>query len=142
MSNLDKYPNGKNIPGGLKLYNIDVTLFKDKVARFINTGVEGTSKWHLHREPSEMYLKQMCAEGKVIERGKRGPGREVWKKLSAHAANNFWDCEVYAAAAAEMLRVYALQPEDKPKAVSQEKPKKTKEGGGWIRKQGNWLNRG
>ena len=142
MTNLDKYPNGKNIPGGLKLCNLDVTLFKDKVARFINTGIEGTSKWHLHRDPSGAYLEEMCAEAKVIERGKSGHSREVWKKLSSHAANNFWDCEIYAVAAAEMLRVYALREEDKPKPTILDKPKKIRKGGGWIRKQGNWLNRG
>jgi len=142
MTNLDKYPNGKNMPGGLKLYNLDVTLFKDKVARFINTGIEGTSKWHLPRDPSEMYLKQMCAEGKIIERGKRGPDREVWKKLSSHSMNNFWDCEIYATAAAEMLRVYALREEDKPKPVILKRPEKARKGGGWIRKQGDWSKRG
>ncbi|MCK5057098.1 MAG: phage terminase large subunit family protein [Candidatus Aminicenantes bacterium] len=142
MNNLDKYPSGKNMPGGLKLYNLDVTLFKDKVSRFINTGLAGTSKWHLPRDPSRMYLKQMCAEGKVIERDKTGRGREVWKKLSSHAANNFWDCEIYAAAAAEMLRVYALCEDDKPKPIASDVQKKTKKGGSWVKKQGNWLNRG
>ena len=147
MSTLDKYPNGRTIPEGLKLYNLDVTLFKDKVSRFINSGAEGTNKWHLHHNPSESYLTQMCGEAKFAEKGKKGQYHEVWKKISSHAQNNYWDCEVYAAAAAEMLRVYALR-EDVIKPEQQNKPKKDKQSNSWVNKgswnrnKGDWLNRG
>ncbi|MEI8350083.1 MAG: terminase gpA endonuclease subunit [Candidatus Omnitrophota bacterium] len=142
LSTIDKYPNGRVIPGGLKLYHIDTNMFKDKLARLIN--IEGENKkWHLHREPSETYLKQMCSEGKILERGKNPrQRREVWKTLSLHTPNHFWDAEVYALAAAEMLRVYALRAEDKPKLIIEAERPENVEKEKWIRPKGNWLRRG
>jgi len=142
ISTIDKYPNGKTIPGGLKLYHIDTNMFKDKLARLIS--IEGENKkFHLYRNPSEIYFRQMCAEGKVLERGKRsGQRREVWKLLSQHTPNHFWDSEVYALSAAEMLRVYALREEDKPKVQIVKQEKEPGEHKSWVGNRKNWMKRG
>ncbi|HUW31146.1 MAG TPA: hypothetical protein VM223_05990 [Planctomycetota bacterium] len=41
-------------------------------------------------------------------------GRPEWVLVSAATPNHYWDCEVYAAAAADMAHVASLRPGGKP----------------------------
>jgi phage terminase large subunit GpA-like protein len=141
VTNIDKYPNsGRHIPGGLLLYLLDTSYFKDKISRMVHAE-EPTCKWHLHKNPSPDYLRQFCGEHKVLKLDKkRGRAYEIWQPVSSHAATHFWDAEVYAMAAAEMLRVYNLREEDIPKpslfepAVKEEQKKES-----WIGQRNNWI---
>jgi len=86
------------------------------------------------RGVSEEYIRQFCAEHKVLVRDRKS-GRvwEEWKKKSAGAPNHYWDAEVYAAAAADMLRVSSLREEGQSIPYV---PKKTDEdlrSGAWLR---------
>jgi hypothetical protein len=102
-----------------------------------------TPKWHLHINPAEKYLKQLCSEGKVLQKGKRsGKSTEVWKPLSLHTPNHFWDAEIYALAAAEMLGVYAFREEDRPKPIKEVNQVEREKAGQWITKKRNWIKRG
>jgi len=143
-TNIDKYPDtGRQIQGGLLLWLLDTTYFKDKISRMVHTD-QTMCKWHLHRNPSDDYIRWFCGEHKVLKRDKkRGEAYEVWQPVSSHAQTHFWDAEVYAMAAAEMLRVFSLREEDKPKpaAAVREDDQDQKEGK-WLKKRSGWLSHG
>jgi hypothetical protein len=69
--------------------------------------------------------------------------REIWQLIRSSGNNHYWDAEIYALAAAEMLGTYTLKEEDVPRAESvqiiqpQEKKKDP-----WIGKKSGWLNNG
>jgi phage terminase large subunit GpA-like protein len=114
VSTIEKFPNGRTIPGGLLLWLLDTTYFKDKISRLVHTE-DAPQRWHLFNNPSENYLKWFCGEHKILKRDKkRGQAHEVWQPVSSHAQSHSWDAEIYSAAAAEMLRLFALKEEDKP----------------------------
>jgi phage terminase large subunit GpA-like protein len=144
VTNIDKYPDsGRQIQGGLLLWLLDTTYFKDKISRMVHAD-QAASKWHLYRNPSEEYLKWFCGEHKVLKRDKKkGSAYEVWQPVSSHAQTHSWDAEVYAMAAGEMLRVFSLREEDKPKPLQQiaahdEQDQKKK----WLQKRSGWIRHG
>lgn len=49
------------------------------------------------------YAQQVTSEHKVRERTANGRYRATWKKKRSHADNHYFDCEVYAYAAAYKL---------------------------------------
>ncbi|VDG71598.1 Uncharacterised protein [Clostridium carnis] len=55
---------------------------------------------------------------------------------TSHADNHYLDCEVYAAAAADLLHVRYLQPEER----IQELPKKEIIENDYLKASENWLN--
>ena len=67
----------------------------------------GSGSWMVFQGCDQEYAQQVTAEQEVVER--RG-GAEVkkWVKKTSHAANHYLDCEVYAAAAAEVRRVRTM----------------------------------
>lgn len=136
---IDRTPSGDPIPGGLTLYHVDTTYLKDKITRLVKNTQEGI--WHLHADPSMDYLRQFCAEHKILIRDKKtGKSREEWRPVSPHAASHYLDAEVYAMVAGEMLRVYNLQEGDRPivhRPDQQAAPRLRVEYG-----KGNWINRG
>ena len=143
VTNLDKFPDGSVLPGGLQLWNLDTTYFKDKVMRLIkNTAVDAPGGWHIHQNPSEDYVKQLCGEAKVLVRDtKKRRFREEWRPVTTHAASHLFDAEVYATAGAEMLRVFDLR--DSGLSVHQPTdgdPRQFKHEN-WIPRQSNWIRR-
>ncbi|MDD4980687.1 MAG: phage terminase large subunit family protein [Candidatus Omnitrophica bacterium] len=142
MATIDKYPDGKHIKGGLKLWFLDTNYFKDKISFFVHTE-HASPTWHLHKEPSEEYFRWFCGEHKIIKRDRKtGRTYEVWEPVSSHAQAHYWDAEVYAMAAAEMMRVFTLKEEDRPKPQTEiinHDPGKKPES--WIGKKPNWIKR-
>lgn len=139
VSIIDRHPGtGAVIKGGLKLWHLDTTLYKDKIARMVTVQPGMPGEWHIHADPGEEYIKQFCAEHKVIVRNRlTGRAIEKWQPRSVGAANHYLDCEVYALAAADMLNVRALQPEG-PTEPKPDEPER--HGGGWVRqRRGGWL---
>ncbi len=102
---LDFYPNrdGKRvpIPGGLTLYLINVTMFKNELATKLLIEPGGPGAIHLHADMDEDYAKQMCAE----YRDDQG-----WWQCPRGKANHHWDISVYGLAAAEILRIRDKRP--------------------------------
>jgi phage terminase large subunit GpA-like protein len=144
VTQIDKYPGaaGKRIQGGLLLYLLDTTYFKDKISRSIHADEPGC-KWHLHRNPSADYLQWFCGEHKVLKREKkRGMAYEVWQPVTSHAKTHYWDTEVYAAAAAEMLRKHLLQEKDVPKIHQPRQDQEDIKQEKWLPRRKNWLNNG
>lgn len=144
VGTIDKYPgSGIAIKGGLKLWHIDTHYFKDKINRLVHHADAGGGRiWHLHHRPSKDYCEQFCGEHKILIRDRKtGKVRELWQPVSSHAPAHFWDCEVYAAAAAEMLHVFTWrQPSsqvDPPREKRQESTRTRQ--GNWMQRTGSWM---
>ncbi len=129
---------GAVIPGGLVLWNVNVNQYKDKLNRLVTS--KEPCKWHLFRGPSDDYLFQFASEHKILIRNRTtGKAKEVWQKKKESAANHFLDAEVYALAAADIIRALNMRKED---SVRTHKPVVSDEHSrqGWVRKsEGSWL---
>lgn len=137
---IETFASGKPMPGGIMLFNLDTTYFKDKIFRKIQDTQDGVpGGWHVYKNPSEDYQKQMCAETKVLKIDKRTRKKIwTWQPVSDHTPNHYLDAEVGAAAAAEILRVYDLKPPD-PAQVQQQQSEGNKSS--WIERRPNWMGR-
>lgn len=113
VSYLDRNPQtGTPDRTGLALWHLDVSYYKDKLNRFINAEPSDRFRFNIYTGIDEEYVEQICAERKILVRDKRsGRIREVWTpKIGYEKRNHYLDCEVYAAAAADMLRISQLRP--------------------------------
>lgn len=129
---------GSIIHNGLVLWNINVTQYKDKISRLVST--KDPAKWHLFDNTSDEYFQQFSAEHKVLIRNRNtGSAKEVWQKKKAAAANHYLDAEVYAVAAADIIRALNIRRES-VSTVKQEIGKENAGEGLWIPKsEGRWL---
>jgi phage terminase large subunit GpA-like protein len=97
VSDLDKIPGtNKALPGGLKLYNLNATHFKDRLAGKLQVNPADPGAWHLHRDVDEDFARQICVEGKD-ERG-------LWQNPKKKA-NHIWDCSYMELALVEIAQV-------------------------------------
>ena len=103
VSTIDTYPgSNKAIPGGLKLYNLHSTYYKDQLAGKLEISPADPGAWHLHSETTEEYARQMCAE----YRDERG----LWL-CPRNRPNHFWDIGYYSLACADVLGIkFWLKP--------------------------------
>ena len=107
---LDRNSVGAPIQGGLTLWSLDTTYYKDKLNRLMHTEPGNPGEWHLCLEPSAEYVDHMLSEEKVIDRNRTtGVIVERWQQKSENRANHLLDCEVLALAAADMLKVFMLR---------------------------------
>ena len=128
---------GAVIPGGLVLWNLNVTQYKDKINRLVTS--QNPGKWHIFKNPADDYLTQFTSEHKVLIRNRTtGKAKEVWQKKKEAAANHYLDAEVYALAAADIIRALNMRKEDSPRV---HQPVTDESGrGGWLRKtKGSWI---
>lgn len=150
-STIDRYPkDGRVIPGGLQLWHLDTSYFKDKVSRLVqNTAMDSPGGWHVHLEPSDEYCRQFSGEHKVILRDRKtGRVTEEWRPITSRAPTHCWDCEIYATAAAEMMRVFSWRPEGGGPIIHQPSKKTVLSdqygAGSWARREStskNWVQR-
>jgi len=159
-SALDKDYRGKSLTRGLILWWLDTYHYKTKLTRMIQAEPGDPGQWHLFSpaadEPGAAdpnlhlleYRRQVCAE-RLVSRTNRRTGRiaQEWELVSAGAANHYLDCEVLAAAAADMLHVAALRETDtpiiyRPKDAGR-KPARadTRDRKGWAPKHKGWMQR-
>ncbi|WP_051261597.1 terminase gpA endonuclease subunit [Desulfovibrio inopinatus] len=105
VSRIEHYPDGRPIPGGLGLYRLHTTFFKDALARKLemNPGDPGCIRLHAGTETG--FARQWCVEF----RNDNG----VWE-CPEGKANHYWDCAVYAMAAGDIIDVERMySPEDR-----------------------------
>lgn len=127
---------------GMTLVLVDGGKYKDLIAARMRKP-NGTGSWMVYQGCDLDYAEQVTAEHKVTERAN---GKEVqrWVLKSSHADNHYLDCEVYAAAAADMRGVRQLFLENKEKEAPpaqkppQEPPPQEE---AWIRQNEgeNWI---
>ena len=91
---------------GMTLVLVDGGKYKDQIAARMRKE-NGTGAWMVYQGCDLDYAEQVTAEHKITE---RSGGKEVqrWVLKTSHADNHYLDCEVYAAAAADVLGVRNL----------------------------------
>lgn len=102
---IDFYPGTKiPISGGLTLFLLNVTYFKDQLSMKLSIKPDDPGAWHLHSECTEEYAKQMTVEYRDDK------GR--WQ-CPKGKANHYWDIGVYRLALGEILQVkFWKRPEE------------------------------
>lgn len=145
VSTIDRDPrSGQVIKGGLQLWHVDTTYFKDKIHRFIHAESGYPGQFWIPEDVPEVYAKHMVAEKKVpIRDKKRGIVAEKWVQMPVGAPNHFLDCEVLALAAAEMLHLSALRRDQQIVTYQPDDGSRYRRGGGkWIQRRstGGWLS--
>lgn len=105
---------GEPYPGGLEQWGCQVRLYyPDLLDRL--TGRPGRKgSWHvcsgmLEEQDGKKYLRQICNFAPRDKRSSDGTVRRVWGPRESRVGNDFWDCEIYAYIAAQM--VMGLRPD-------------------------------
>jgi phage terminase large subunit GpA-like protein len=105
---------GEKYPGGLMQWGIYVSHFKQDLAERMAGRRGQPGSWHVTadaRVRGKDYLKPWVNEPKQIEVNAQGRKRTVWKPRSTMLGVDYWDCEVYGRALADMI-VDALPERD------------------------------
>ena len=138
ITRIDRNPKtGAVIEGGITLWRVDVSFYKDKIARLVST--KDPAKWHLFKNPTDDYLKQFCSEHKIIVRNKKtGEAKELWQKKTHATPNHYLDAEVCAVAAADMLYVSTLREEGRKEIYEPEKHEE-RERSPWLGNRKGWF---
>lgn len=130
---------------GMRLVLVDGGRYKDMIAGRMAI-FNGEGSWMVYRGCDQDYAEQVTAEQKVLDKS----GREQWVPKRAGADNHYLDCEVYAAAAADLMGVRFLgietsdQSEGEKKKQQKQKPPEQSETPEekWIGENENWLTGG
>jgi phage terminase large subunit GpA-like protein len=125
-SRLDLSAAGKRIPGGLTLWLVDTSYFKDFVARRIQPPQSGVKlpRWQVCPTVDAMYAGQVTAEHKISVRSRVSRKiTEVWQLKPGQRRNEAWDLEVYNAVGADMSGLkYSVAT---PKTMVAQKPRRS-----------------
>ena len=129
---------------GMTLVLVDGGKYKDQIAARMRKE-NGTGAWMVYQGCDLDYAEQVTAEHKITE---RSGGKEVqrWVLKTSHADNHYLDCEVYAAAAADVLGVRNLYLQNRGEENAQEvkkraepKPDARPQEETWIKDNDNWI---
>ena len=137
ISTVDKAGSRAN---GMQLVLVDGGKYKDMIAARMQRE-NGKGSWMVHKDCGLDYAEQVTAEHKITERSK---GRVVqrWALKSSHADNHYLDCEVYAAAAADVLEVRSLflQNQERESTAEVRKPRQeSPPEENWIQQNEDWI---
>jgi hypothetical protein len=129
-SKIDINPrDGKPYPfGSLLLWHLDVGHWKAWIQHRWTLGKGQPGSWNLHSEVTEDYLRQITAEVQVKKRNKRGQEVYEWIIRDTAAGNHYFDCEVAAAAMADMLKADMGRTKSGQALPSAPTPTKKREG--------------
>lgn len=105
--------------GGLRLWHVDTTYYKDRNASAFAVPVGSTGSWTVYADPAADFLRHLTAEAKMRKRNKvTGQTREEWGKRPNGGPNHWWDALTYAAAASDMLGVYRVRSDEQTENVA------------------------
>jgi len=119
---------------GLVLYVLDTNQFKNQISGSLAKPAGTPGTFNVYKGCPREYADQICSEQKVSERNKRtGATIETWKPISSHAQNHLLDCEVGAAAAADLLGVrFVAKPQEPvvpdPEPQKEDRPQQSRDG--------------
>ena len=97
---------GQAYEGGMELWGIFVSSYKAWLIDRFSFGRGKPGSWHLCADVIDQgadYLRQLVNEPKSVDVGPDGRTRFVFKPRSKTIGVDYWDCEVYAAALADMV---------------------------------------
>lgn len=98
MSKIDTYPNSNQmIPGGVILAHVDVNSYKDGLSSLLMVAPTDPGAFHLDAGTTDEYANHLCAE--TVDEKTR-----LWINPK-NRPNHYWDCEVYALVAADILKI-------------------------------------
>lgn len=96
--------------GTMYRYDLRVDALKDRLFRlYYLSQTPGPGYGHLHAETEDDVIDQLTAEEAVIVR-KGTHSFRTWQLKQGRRRNHYWDCDVYAAFAAELAGYRALPP--------------------------------
>lgn len=109
ISKINKTNSSAN---GMELVIVDSTKYKDMIAGRMRKK-NGQGSWMVYKGCDREYAEQVTAEHKINVKTNNGKIKKEWKLKTSHADNHYFDTEVYAFAAAEMMgaRTMHLQNE-------------------------------
>lgn len=129
---------------GMTLVLVDGGKYKDMIAGRMRKA-NGTGSWMVYQGCDLEYAEQVTAEHKITERA-GGKDTLKWVLKTSHADNHYLDCEVYAAAAADVVGVRSLFLQDRTEEKAQEvkqkappAPAATAQEENWIQSNDNWV---
>jgi phage terminase large subunit GpA-like protein len=134
ISQIDRRGNAAH---GMRLLIVDSDKYKDLIASRMGRK-SGEGAWMANADASGEYAAQVASEERVRERGRNGAFRYRWVPKKSHAANHYLDCEVYCAAAADLMGVRALHLAGAPAGAAPAAPA----GGGGARGAEPWIGAG
>lgn len=107
-STIEKHAGtGKPYPGGLVRWAIDVDSYKSDIIQRYEAPLDQPGAWFLPEnileDDGRDYLKQVCNEGRQEVTKKGGRKKWEWKEIDGRVGNHYWDDEVYARCAADMV---------------------------------------
>lgn len=109
----ERLPNNRPKPGSPRVFHVNTAYFKSKVTRLMQLPPGQPGCWHLHQSTTDDYLRHITNEHQVrqLVRSKRQGGRYeyVWRPKTEGAPVDWWDCEIYNAACADVLNVPLLR---------------------------------
>lgn len=125
---------------GINLILVDGGKYKDMIASRMRHP-NGPGSWMVYKDCDVEYAEQITAEQKVVERA-NGKMIPKWVPKTAHADNHYLDCEVYAAAAADVLEVRSLflQNQERESTAEVRKPRQeSPPEENWIQQNEDWI---
>nr|UCS96234.1 MAG: terminase large subunit [Caudoviricetes sp.] len=128
---------------GMNLVIVDGGKYKDMIAGRMQRE-NGNGSWMVYHGCDMEYAEQVTAEHKVNIRMGNGKTQLRWVPKTTHADNHYLDCEVYAAAAADILGVrtlhlndYSGETKDKTTEMNEDESHTPEED--WIRANEGWI---
>lgn len=101
MTRIDKYPDGRIIPGGIVAYHWNVRALADELMAVVTAGKPW---WQLPIGTTDEYFHQMIGEMRVRKVDKRGFVSHEWVMRAADKKNHLLDGERYQLGARHLLK--------------------------------------
>lgn len=114
ISKIEQLPNGKPLPGGIRLVHVHTIYFKDLIAGKMTVPIDEPGAFRFHSDPGEDYFNHLVAE----YRNDRG----IWI-CPEHRRNDLWDCEVLAICCADLIGLRFLAVRNNEQAAKPEPAK-------------------
>lgn len=117
IANIEINPRTKRpYPGGQRLYHVGVNHYKPEIHHRLKNGPGAgePGAFNLCEHVTEDYLRQLCGEALTKGFDKRGYAVEEWTVVDTAVGNHYFDCEVYAWAAAEIAGLRKLKTTSAP----------------------------
>lgn len=92
--------------GGLRLWSINSLAYRRDLANRFHAPADQPGAWLLPAAIAEQgrhYLQQLVNEPPIVERGKDGRSKLVFRERDSTIGHDFWDCEVNGCSLADML---------------------------------------
>lgn len=147
-SSIDRSPvDGAPIAGGQDLWLLDVDQFKEDLQDRWTCPQDAPGAWLLSTPAGEAYLRQITNEAPQFKASRNGMVT-TWAPIDPNDGVDWWDCEVYARAGAEMVvgpngwhllpQLVAAAEAAKAKPEAKPRPRPSSPGPARIDRPGGW----